>query len=234
MPDSPPPTVPESKAASHPSARSNRWPMFVALMFLLPLLPFLFLGDRFETRQLEFLRGDLSRIELALAVAGLIVVDLCLPVPSTAVMTYAGAALGWQLALLASWGGLIVSCLIGFALGRWLGRPFAERFVDRRDLDALDHFAGSQGVPLLIVTRALPLFAEAAVLLLGASCLSWRRFLPAVAIANFFIAAVYTLLGEQFQNSPALPTVIVASALVPLAAGVYLRQRWAGRAESPK
>lgn len=232
MPDLPTPSVPEPESESAPPRRSNRWSIFVALMFLLPLIPFLVLGDRFETRQLEYLRGDLSRTELALAVAGLIVIDLCLPVPSTAVMTYAGAALGWKLALLASWGGLIVSCLIGFVLGRWLGRPFAERFVDRRDLDALDRFARDRGVPLLIVTRALPLFAEAVVLLLGSSCLSWRKFLPAVAVANLAIAAVYTLLGEQFQNSPALPTVIIASALVPLAVGVYLRQRWAKNGES--
>lgn len=230
--DSPSPNKrpPAASSADQPTAslagrRFGRWLIGLSLILLIPVVPFLVLGEDFEQRQTDWLRAGLASRELAAAVAGLLAADIFLPVPSTSVSTYAGAALGWGPGIGATWLGLTAGCLIGFALARWLGRPFADRFARRDDLTALDELMRRYGLVVLVVSRALPLLAEAAVLLTGLSHLSWRVFLFAIATSNLAIAAVYVSVGVYFRDSDALPWAIVASGTVPLLLALLLRKR---------
>lgn len=229
---------PPERTASPVGRRFARWLIGLSVILLIPAVPFLLLGEDFEQRQTDWLRGGLAPRELAAAVAGLLAADIFLPVPSTSVSTYAGAALGWGPGIGATWLGLTAGCLIGFALARWCGRPFAERFARGDDLAALDELMQRYGLIVLVVSRALPLLAEAAVLLTGLSRLSWRVFLFAIATSNLAIAAVYVAVGVYFRDSDALPWAIVASGTVPLLLALALRKRLfaagtaGGRAES--
>ena len=78
------------------------------------------------------------------------------------------------------------------------------------------------GPLVLVLTRGMPVFAEASVLIAGIHKLSWRRFLPAVTLSNLGVAIAYSVLGdfaEQYQWLPlalgiavALPVLIAAVA----------------------
>jgi hypothetical protein len=64
--------------------------------------------------------------------------------------------------------------------------------------------------------------AEASVLLMGTTRLAWWRFLIAVGLSNFGIAAAYAALGERVQ----LPIAIAASIALPALAAALARWFW--------
>jgi len=183
---------------------------------LVPIVPFLILGEGFEQRLLAWLESGLPAEQIALGLCGLLTVDLLLPVPSTAVTTYAGGVLPWGLAFLCAFTGLSAGHSIGFSLSRILGRPFAERWAKPDDLKQLDQFSLKYGPVALIATRALPLLSEASVLLLGLTRLPIWLAATAIIMSNAVIAAVYVSVGAWFQGSPALIYAIIGSAIVPL------------------
>ena len=85
---------------------------------------------------------------------------------------------------------------------------------------------GLRLLPLaLVLTRALPILAEACVLLMGTTRLSWRRFLIPVFACNFVISLTYAACGEYFEEIDALPWAVVLSGTVPLFIALTAR-RW--------
>lgn len=198
--------------------------LWFSLALLIPAIPFAVLGDSFEQSQLDWLQNRHDPAMLAWGVGGLLAIDLFLPVPSTAVCTYAGGTLSFWVALVSSFGGILVGNLVGFSLARTLGRPFAVRFANDTDIRWLDTLSQKWGLLVLIVTRAIPLLAEAAVLLMGVSRLSWGKFLIGVLPANLIITFVYVSIGAWFRESPALTIAIFASAVLPLILVLVLRR----------
>jgi uncharacterized membrane protein YdjX (TVP38/TMEM64 family) len=158
-----------------------------------------------------------------LAAVGLLSTDVFLPIPSSVVSTVAGAQLGIVPATLVSWLGMTLGAGLGFALAKACGRPLAERFASADDLTRLDGLAEAYGPWLLVATRALPILAEAAVLLLGATHMSWRLFWPAILLSNLGIALVYAVLGHLARGQGHLPLALAASIALPLLATAMVR-----------
>jgi len=159
-------------------------------------------------------------------VIGLLAADIFLPVPSSAVITYAGGKLGLVPATLVSWLGLSVGTIVGFGLARIFGETLARRFSEADDITRLSDFTKRHGPVALILTRPLPILAEACVLISGTGRLSWRRFLPPVLVSNLFLALTYSACGVWFRDSPSLPIIIVTSGTVPLVAALVIRRWW--------
>jgi uncharacterized membrane protein YdjX (TVP38/TMEM64 family) len=199
--------------------------IWFSLALLVPIVPFLLLGESFEEKVDQWIRAERSEFEIAASLFGILAVDLFLPVPSTAVSTYAGGVLPWGVAFLAAFGGLSCGHLLGFGLSRTLGRPFARRWGNEADLVRLDRLSQRYGPFILVVTRALPLLSEASVLLLGLSGLRWLPAALAILLSNAAIAAVYVSVGAWFQGSPALVWAVIASALLPLLPLWWVRKR---------
>jgi hypothetical protein len=78
---------------------------------------------------------------------------------------------------------------------------------------------------LLVLFRALPVLAEASVLLFGATRLSWIRFFVPVALANLGIAAAYSILGHFGRMQHVTWYVLAASIALPLFATTMVRWR---------
>jgi uncharacterized membrane protein YdjX (TVP38/TMEM64 family) len=197
--------------------------LVVGLALLVPIVPFLGFGPWLEGRIEGWLDPPPAPAMVALATVALLSTDVLLPIPSSVVSTVAGAQLGIVGATLASWLGMTFGAAFGFALAKWCGRPLAERFSSSDDLDRLDALAGRYGAWILIVTRALPILAEAAVLLMGTTRLSWRRFLPAIMLSNLGIAAVYSVLGHLARDRGQLLWAIAVSIALPLLATTMAR-----------
>jgi uncharacterized membrane protein YdjX (TVP38/TMEM64 family) len=200
-----------------------RGALVIAAVLLVPIVPFLLFGG-LEERVLGWIDEPAgSRTAVATLVVGMLASDILLPVPSSAVSTYSGAHLGWLAGTAASWLGMTCGATIGFALARTLGRPLAERLSKPTDLARIERLSRRFGTAVLIVTRPLPVLAEAAVLLLGVSRLSWRRFFVAVGLSNLGIAAAYAAFGQFALERGSLAAALVASIVLPVVAMFVVR-----------
>lgn len=122
--------------------------------------------------------------------------DILLPVPSSGVMTFAGATAGTVTGSLVSWIGLNASCAFGHFIGRWFGMPIASKLSSKEELDSMKSSLDSFGPWMLVGFRALPVLAEASVLITGVYRMNQSRFWPPVLIANLAVAIAYSALGQ--------------------------------------
>ena len=82
----------------------------------------------------------------------------------------------------------------------------------------MERLAEKYGAALVVLMRPLPVLAEAAVLLLGATGLGWRPFLVALGLSNLGVALAYSVLGYIAHSQGELPLALAASVALPLAA----------------
>ena len=125
-----------------------------------------------------------------------------------------------------SWIGLSIGAIGGFGLARVFGETIERRFSESEDIERMSRFTQRHGATALVLTRALPILAEACVLMLGAGRLSWRQFLLPMLVSNLLLSLTYSACGAFFQGSNAFPIAVVASGTVPLIAALVIRSRW--------
>lgn len=206
-------------------SRILRSTILLAAVLAVPVVPLLVLGLSFEERVDAWLVAEGSDGVRFVLIAAVLATDVFLPVPSSAVSTYAGGSgLGMWPAVAASWLGMTIGGMLGFGLARMFGERFTARFAGERDLDQMALMSRRFGPLAIIITRALPILAEACVLLMGATGLSWRRFLPALAVSNLVVSITYAGFGVYFEGSDALPAAVVASGTIPLAIALLARK----------
>jgi uncharacterized membrane protein YdjX (TVP38/TMEM64 family) len=208
--------------------------LVVTLVLAAPVVPFLLLGDRLEGWFTALFDPPPSATWLWWMVAGVMASDVLLPVPSSMVSTLAGARLGIVGGTSASWIGMTAGATLAFGLARRFGRPLALRLVAAEDLDRLDRLALRLGPGLVVFTRAVPVLAEASVLLLGINQLEWRRFLPALFASNLGIALAYAAFGELAGEHAWLPLALGISLAAPLALLAFARWWLARRARADR
>ncbi|MEN6498492.1 MAG: VTT domain-containing protein [Thermoguttaceae bacterium] len=198
-------------------------PIFlIAVVLAIPIVPFMAFGPSLEERIEREIRTALAPETVALMVVGLLAVDIFLPIPSSVVSTVAGSVLGFGLGTAASWLGMTLGAGGAFLLARLLGRSLALRFSNAEDLGRIDVLSARYGPMVLVLARPVPILAEASVLFLGATRLSWSRFLVPIALSNLGIAAAYAALGELVQ----LPVALAASIALPLVLTALARWGW--------
>jgi uncharacterized membrane protein YdjX (TVP38/TMEM64 family) len=204
--------------------------LLVSLALAAPVLPFFFLGDDLTAKVNAWLDPQLPPLSVALLVAGVLATDMLLPIPSSVVSTFGGAQLGILVGTIVSWLGMTAGAMAGFWLARIFGRPLAVRLSGETDLARMSALADRHGPWMLVMTRAVPVLAEASVLYMGATGLSWRRFLAPVALANLGIAVAYSACGHFASQWDALPLALAASIALPVLAATMAR-RCLARAE---
>ncbi len=197
----------------------------MCVVLLLPIIPFLFFGGQLETWFRGFADEPPSPSATFALVVGLLATDILLPIPSSVISTMSGWQLGWLLGTLATWLGMNAGALIGFALARRFGHSFALWFSRGEDLDRMRHLSDRYGPSILVLTRAVPVFAEASVLIAGIHRLSWQRFLPAVLLSNLGVAIAYAAFGDFAQRHHWFPLALGVAIAVPVLVASVAR-RW--------
>jgi uncharacterized membrane protein YdjX (TVP38/TMEM64 family) len=130
----------------------------------------------------------------------LLVADAVLPVPSSLVMISLGALYGAALGALLSFVGRFGMAVAGLALGR-AGAPIVVKLIGRpRELHAKG-LVDRWGAFAIIVSRPVPLLAEAVVLAAGAAKLPWRVALPAAAVGSLPEAIAYGAVGAAAASA---------------------------------
>jgi uncharacterized membrane protein YdjX (TVP38/TMEM64 family) len=217
--------------ATHSMSKLVRVTAVIAVALLIPFIPFLLLEESIEALVSRWISSPPSRPTVFVLVVAILATDVFLPIPSSLVSTAAGTQLSVGVATLASWLGMTAGAVLGFAAARAFGRPLAVRLSSQHDLAALDRWSEKFGPWILVLFRALPVLAEASVLLLGTTRLAWWRFLTPVALANLGIAAAYSWLGFFGQTQNMTAYVLAGSIALPVLAAAIVR--WRAIARTP-
>ncbi|MBW3598090.1 MAG: VTT domain-containing protein [Planctomycetes bacterium] len=205
-----------------------RTALLMAVVLLIPVLPFLAFGPQMEAWVERWMKSPHSAPIAALAVVGFLTTDILLPVPSSVISTLGGWKLGVTGGTVASWLGMSLGAAIGFALARRWGRPFAAKFSREDELERMHRIAQQFGPAVLVLTRAVPVLAEAGVLLMGVHRLAWRRFLPPVLLANLGVSLAYSAFGQLAEQHGWLPLALGAAIALPVLFAA-LAERWLPR-----
>jgi uncharacterized membrane protein YdjX (TVP38/TMEM64 family) len=196
----------------------------MCVVLLVPIVPFLFFGARFESWLRGFAENPPSTAATSALVVGLLATDILLPIPSSVISTLSGWQLGWWRGTLTTWIGMNLGAAIGFSLARHWGHSFAAWFSKEEDLDRMRHLSDRYGPYVLVLTRGLPVLAEASVLIAGIHRLGWKRFLPAVLLSNLGIAFAYSAFGDYAEQHQWLPLALGVAVAIPILAAA-LAQR---------
>lgn len=227
---SPGPAVAQS--IPHRLVRVARWGLFALLLAGFVLLPFVLLDDRLAAFAEDALHAGRSVGYVTLAVVGLLLVDIVLPIPSSFVLATAGYLLGAGAGTLACFVGLSCASAVGYALGRVAGEPAARRIVGTAELDRLRAWAETRGDLLIVAVRAVPVLAEATVVLAGTARMPVARFAFLVSVGNLVVAALYAGIGAASASQQSFVWASLAAMGLP-ALLVLLARRLMRVAKAP-
>lgn len=208
-------------ASAQSGSKIFKFALLVVIVLLVPVIPFALVGEQSERWIIDnLLTGSALSQGSAWALVAVVLVlvsDILLPVPSSGVMTFAGASLGWAAGSALCFVGLTLSCLVGYLIGRLLGVRVVGRFVDADELTAMTYRLDRTGFWILAAFRGVPVLAEASVLVAGVVRMSPPRFWLTVSVANLCIAVIYTGLGHFARGADWLAVALLVSILLPLA-----------------
>ena len=196
-------------------------------------LPFLIWGDQF----MQWFTGDAAIQWIRgwgawgwLAVIGLLVSDLFLPIPATPVMSAAGYLYGTLIGGLVSAVGSFAAGMAGYGLCRAFGRNIALRLAGEKELAEHHTLFQRSGPWLVAASRWLPLLPEVISCLAGLTRMPLRIFVVSLACGSIPMGFVYAAIGAAGQENPKL--ALTLSVLVPpvlwLAVRPLLRRRNGG------
>lgn len=199
--------------------------VLVTVALAIPVIPFVIWGHWIEQTARAWEETQPSPMVMAIVLFGLLSLDVFLPVPSSLINTLAGAKLGVFAGATVCFAGLTVGAAFGFGLAKLAGPPLQRRWLADGDAQSLKKFAENWGVVTLVITRAMPILAEAAVVLLGVQGLTWRKFWPPILLANAGIALAYSAFGSLAAQQEWLVVALAISAGFPLLL-TFLARRW--------
>jgi len=194
-----------------------RWAPILLLVLLVLLLPFLLFERQVVSWTTVLIASGGSRAALAAGLAGLLALDLLLPVPSSLISTAAGGLLGLWAGALTSWAGMTAGALLGYWLGFGSRAP-ARRLAGTPELKRVSAAGARYGDWIVVLFRAVPVLAEASVIFAGLARVPLRRFLLMAGLANAGISLVYSAIGALSLNTKSFLLAFAGALLVPLAA----------------
>jgi membrane protein YqaA with SNARE-associated domain len=166
---------------------------------LVPLVPFAVIGELPGERWLQ--AAGAGALAFGAAGAGLLALDVLLPIPSSVVGALLGGRLGFAAGFACAFIGLCVGHTVGYALGRLVPTKWAApRAAVASDPSPTPSGELERAPTLAVVflSRPVPVLAEAVAITAGAARMRLRHFLASAALGN----AVYA--GALAANGAAL------------------------------
>ena len=185
--------------------------LLVLSAMLIPLIPFLVIGELPGDRWLDP-RGS-EPVVFGLAGAALLAGDVLLPVPSSVVGVLLGGRLGIGWGALAIFGGLI----LGQVAGYWLGRLWPRRWSSKAPVEPTFW--------ALLLSRPIPVLAEAFTFAAGAMDVSFGAFLRAIIPGNLGYALVLAATGASLLPERSYWAALVVL-LVVSGGAMWTWRRW--------
>ena len=204
----------------------RQW-ILLGILLLLPAIALPFVGDQVDKFVDGLQESPWAKNQAAVSsvVIAILASDLLLPIPSSMVNTWAGGTLGVAVGSIVCFIGMSLGAWIGYLAGWYFGNSALRRFASQEEVAQSTALIQRSGSWALIGLRALPVLAEASVLIVGAYRLSARRFWLAVAPANLVIAVVYAILGYYSYQNDWFVIAIYFSIAVPVMVLILFRLR---------
>ena len=188
--------------------------LWVAL-FAAILVPVALWGEAFETYGATVIADATPSPTVALTLVALLAGDLVLPVPSSLLAVGTGAVFGIVGGTALITLGLSIGAWVGYEVGRSAGQAGIARWVDDAQRERLEAFATKRGLGLLVALRAVPVLAEASVVVAGSSGMPRGRVLVSTTLANLVIATIYAAAGSIASDTGSLELAAMAGVGVP-------------------
>jgi membrane protein DedA with SNARE-associated domain len=172
----------------------------------------------------------------------------CVPLPSEIIMPFAGylvstGQLNLWLVAIAGAVGCNIGSTIAYIIGAWGGRPLAERWgryvlLNTHDIDVAERFFTRWGAATVFVGRLLPVVRTFIALPAGFARMNMWKFQIYSFVGSLIwcllLAYVGQLLGDQWNNNPALKSAfhsadLVIVAVVVLAVAWFVWNHWRHR-----
>ena len=192
-----------------------RWCVLAALLLAIILVPFILYEEAITAAVESYVRSDQPLVAIAIGIALLLASDVLLPVPSSVVATASGFLMGWPLGTLVTWLGMNVGAVIGYWVGSSAGRRAARRFVGDDEVARAAVSFARWGDWSLIVSRAVPVLAEASVVFAGTVRMPFARFAFLTGVANAAIALVYAAVGTYALGTQTFLLAFAGSIALP-------------------
>lgn len=162
-----------------------------------------------------------------LAVIGLLVADLFLPIPATGVMSATGYLYGAWIGGMISMAGSLLAGILAYVLARVFGRKAAEWLAGAEGLEQNERLFARSGPWLVILSRWLPVLPEVVACLAGLARMRLIVFLPALLCGTVPTAFTYAAVGALFDSEPwwALAISVLLPVLLWTAFRPFLRAR---------
>lgn len=204
----------------------GKWAILVLITLAAIIVPFVLFGERIDAWVGDLIKApEHNPLLVALILGGLLASDILLPIPSSIVSTACGLLLGFGMGTLASSVGMVISCLIGYFLAAWFGRPFVKRMVGNESMSRFQALQAKHGIWVVVITRPVPVLAEIAVLSAGLGKISFSRFLILSTLSNIGISAVYAAIGAWSAQLNAFLLAVAGSMILPGIGMLWLHWR---------
>lgn len=133
-------------------------------------------------------------IGAAILGAGLLLIDVFVPIPSSVIMIAHGALFGILWGTLLSWTASVGGAMIGWWIGH-RGSRLMDRFVSPEEKETANAFLQRWGVLAIVLSRFIPIIAETVAVMSGTTPLGWKRVLIAASIGTLPAALIYSIAG---------------------------------------
>jgi uncharacterized membrane protein YdjX (TVP38/TMEM64 family) len=156
---------------------------------------------------------------------GLLIVDVALPVPSSLVMIAHGALFGVVVGTLLSLAGSVAAAAVAFGVGR-CGGPLLAGLLPDGERASVNRMLDKWGALAILVTRPVPILAEATALAAGTSPIGWRAAALTALAGSLPAALLYAIVGASaasFENH-----ALVFAVVLLMAAAFWLLSQRAG------
>jgi 3-dehydroquinate synthase len=163
------------------AASAKRVLLVLLAAALVPLVPFALIGELPGERWLDAAGG--GALGFGAAGAGLLALDVLLPIPSSVIGALLGGRLGFAAGFAWALGGLCAGHAIGYGLGRLLPARFTEPSRAEGELPRAPSLA------LVFLSRPVPVLAEAVAITAGAARMRATHFAASAAFGNAAYAA---------------------------------------------
>ena len=192
----------------------HRWLAAGAIILALILTPFFVFEDAIQAWTAAHLAAGRGWI-VGLLIAGLLAADIFLPVPSSIVSTSAGLLLGFGGGLIASTAGMCAGAVLGYGFGAAAGDSLLRRFVGEAEMRKATALSRKYGAAALIVSRPIPVLAEASVVFAGVTRMPLMTFLMLTTLSNLGISAVYAAVGAMSYGGASFLYAFLGAVAIP-------------------
>lgn len=187
------------------------WLFFTSLLILLKVTGLVTVE---KIRHWIELASESDPTYAALAVAGLLFVDLFIAVPTTTVTLLGGFFLGSVHGALAAFTGLLLAGTTGYGISRRYGDSLIRFLIrdEAKRLEAVEMFR-THGVVVILLSRAMPLLPEVSACMAGMTRMPFVRFLLAWVVSTAPYAIIASYAGSVSTVENPLPAIFTAIGL---------------------